>query len=112
MRPVRDLAVLVMLVVLATVGMRVLTWQPVQATVPVISTPTPVPEAGVLAYLQCVDTECYDQLAVLQPAPATATPTPATGATSVPPVLACPPLDSIIRSDEPVCTPPAPAAIS
>jgi hypothetical protein len=55
MRPPRDVAVLVTLVILATVGMRVLTSQPVHATAPVISTPTPIPEADVVAYWQCVD---------------------------------------------------------
>jgi hypothetical protein len=43
-----------MLVTLATIGMRVLTWQPVQATAGVISTPSPVPDADALAArLEC-----------------------------------------------------------
>jgi len=46
MRAVRDVLILVMLVVLATVAMRVLTWQPAQATVSGLSTPTPATDTN------------------------------------------------------------------
>jgi hypothetical protein len=50
MRAVRDVVVLVMLVVLATVGMRVLTWQPVQATGDMTSMLTPAPDTDAAGY--------------------------------------------------------------